>query len=131
MDRFKFRGFYAGGMYEVFSFCNDFVKLVIDGEIQKVLRSEVVLMQATGLKDKNGKLIFEGDVVREEYENLEGNIEYDNHLVVFEHGAFQLALNGNKNNLEIMCCFKGEENQNLELEIIGNRFETPELLNNL
>jgi uncharacterized phage protein (TIGR01671 family) len=127
IDRFKFRGFYTGGMYEVFSFCNDFVKLVIDGEIQKVLRNEVVLMQATGLKDKNGKLIFEGDVVSAEpintfdFPHTKG---FKVGVCQYYYGRFGFKMpnvNGG------FCDFFTLNN----LEIIGNSFENPELLNNL
>jgi uncharacterized phage protein (TIGR01671 family) len=115
MDRFKFRGFYKGKMYEVFSFCNDFVKLVIDGEIQKVLRSEVVLMQATGLKDKNGKLIFEDDVIKSDCKMSNSHLTGE---VVFDGGCFRIKNNAWFSHLD-------------NLEIIGNRFENPELLHNL
>lgn len=72
-----------------------------------------VLMQFVGLKDKNYKMIFEGDVMK----TYHGNYE-----VEFESGQFQLkdfdhyGVNGESPDLE-------------ELEIIGNVFENGELIN--
>lgn len=75
-------------------------------------KQDVVLMQCTGLKDKNGKLIYEGDVVKEE---LEGECYYE---VV-------------KHDLKTASYFAGEMylHEALEVyEVIGNIHENPELL---
>lgn len=69
------------------------------------------VMQYTGLKDKNGKEIYEGDVI-----NL-----YPNRIRVVEYsepnGAF-MERGGSLNQLH-----SGEE-----MEVIGNIYENPELL---
>lgn len=99
---------------------HDFIvkTLVQDGKIIRdfsdvINGSDVfILMQSTGLKDKNGKEIFEGDVVKY-WENI-GYIE-------FYQGSW--VINWNDGSL-----FDLYDNEN-NLEIIGNIHEHPELLN--
>ncbi len=105
-----------------YSFANEYTP---DEEVKI---TDGLLMQSTGLRDKNGKLIFEGDVVQEKYENHLGNIEYDNHLVIFKNSCFQFAIQGDLDNLEIMCSMKEQEDKNLDVEIIGNIYEHSFLL---
>lgn len=83
----------------------------IHGEIM-----EIPVMQFTGLKDKNKKEIYERDIVR-----LEGiRIEGKNKEVSFKNGAF--GIDGYSFD------YGFEELNWEEIEIIGNRFENPELL---
>ena len=81
------------------------------------------LMQFTGLKDKNGKEIYEGDIVLSKY--------FDNRIdkyvkrkakVMFERGCF-LVKNGYWTPL--LTNIIGDT---WALEIIGNIYENPELL---
>lgn len=80
--------------------------------------------QFTGLTDKDGKRIFEGDVIRAKIEggNHEG-FTWPNMRVEFEQGAFCLVY-GEHNRL---CNFNGLA-PSVSLEVIGNIHDNPELL---
>ena len=70
-------------------------------------------MQYTGLKDKNGKEIYEGDIL------LTNNQTY-NYEVKFEDCSFGVQTK-HYGFINLIGCG--------ELEIIGNIYENPELLN--
>lgn len=82
--------------------------------------SDYILMQYTGLKDKNGKEIYEGDIIKICAEGLGGEaigkIVYDEYDL-----AFVL-----RNEVEELseCLWYAEQ----QLEVIGNIYDNPELL---
>jgi uncharacterized phage protein (TIGR01671 family) len=81
----------------------------------------VELMQSTGLRDKNGTEIFEGDIVK--HLIGEGHEWSGLHEVIFENGAFKL-LGGNPKGRRYGEIFNWYP-QNVE--VIGNVHQQPEL----
>ena len=89
---------------------------------------EVELMQFSGVKDRNGKEIYEGDIVKfavfdltfdadENVKKFEKRYEKDE--VIFTNGRFIAGIKyGSNESLALM----------QELEVVGNIYENPELL---
>jgi len=71
------------------------------------LSDDFGLMQYTGLKDKNGKEIYESDIVARDDSR-------ETHEIIFEHGSFK-----EKGSTWLY---------STSWEIIGNIYENPELL---
>ena len=83
---------------------------------------DVILMQSTGLKDKNDKEIFEGDILacKTDDEVINLNIFWDE-----EHALFMFE---SKKYNEQEPLAELVENNTYPFEIIGNIYENPELL---
>lgn len=77
---------------------------------------EEYLMQSTGFKDKNGKEIFEGDVLGTKDGLLNGVVEYRSDLGMWTNSLIRY------NNFERLCNVANSR------EIIGNIYENKELL---
>lgn len=125
-DRFKFRYFnkYANKMVEPTNYENvDSVfecikqQVCFDSNISPLpydhIGNGVVFMQCTGLKDKNGKLIYEGDIVRDI------NIPSYFYIIVWFKGGFYLKSTVSNSFLVF---------DTTQQEVIGNIYENPELL---
>ena len=91
-------------------------------EIELHPRDEnIILMQSTGLKDKNGKEIFEGDVAYNGFRKT--IVNYGKQAIEEEFGAIREYVGFN---LTLACGYP--EAVPMNYEIIGNIYENPELL---
>lgn len=83
---------------------------------EKFLGDEVILMQSTGLKDKNGVEIFEGDIFAE---------GFGRYVVTWEAKGARWAL---KFVHDFEDAFHLGIRNSEEMTLIGNIYENPELL---
>lgn len=85
---------------------------LLNEEIIEECTSDIILMQYTGLKDKNGKEIYEGDIV--DTGEWHGKSE-----VFFMNGSYKIK--GRSSSV-------GFGQMSKKSEVIGNIYENPELL---
>ena len=80
----------------------------------------VILMLYTGLKDKNNKEIYDGDILRYKYDGD-----------MFERGGKKIFLVEKDERSYLSFGYSLAAKSSFELEIIGNKYENPELLKEL
>jgi uncharacterized phage protein (TIGR01671 family) len=93
------------------------------------------LMQYTGLKDKNGKEIYEGDLLSDD---ADGEGEWVLHRVIWDadHAGFVIEVaydgKGNWQPIEDGIYWQPRTKKGglMDFEVIGNIYENPELLTN-
>jgi len=83
-------------------------------------------MQFTGLKDKKGKEIYEGDIVVFDrgIGNWTGHRMSTTHEIVFSEEVFAFVMNYSNSYIKL------RKHWNYIYEVIGNIYENKELLNN-
>lgn len=128
-DRFKFRAYnFLSKKYTYFDepevqfaernsvyLCGLIMPLL--DEKQSLYFGKYELQQCTGLKDKNGKLIYEGDIVQV----LDDEIPY---IIEYEQDRAMFVIHSE---IDRVCC-NFDNYSGSELEIIGNIYENPELI---
>ena len=85
-----------------------------EGKVVWMPQEDTILMQFTGLLDKNGKEIYEGDIVRQG-------------VVEFKFGKWLIV--NKQDDLKTKILYDTIHDTN-EQEIIGNIYENPNLLTN-
>lgn len=89
------------------------------------------ICQFTGLMDKNGKYVFDGDILKftdtnADYEWI-GKVEFGNPNAEYNWGFQLVYISGTKANTDILMWFDMEESGAF-CEVIGNIHDNPELL---
>lgn len=79
------------------------------------LNEEFITCEYTGLKDKNGKEIYEGDIV--------SHLNYYNRVCEYDPNYARYVLTSYNSSK-----YKITDHQKYDLEVIGNIYENPELL---
>ena len=99
-------------------FDNKEVQYIDEVGILRFIKFEnTILMQSTGLRDKNGKEIFEGDIVKMAKDVYSDPTYYE----VIRHRGGAYRLESNQHGCELWL-------RHTNCEVIGNIYENPELL---
>lgn len=133
-DRFKFRCYnkfqekmfnvksmsYINGIVQRIEVQDDDRILIFDEWLNNI--DNTVLMQSTGLKDKNGKLIYEGDIVEFNFDTdeIKAVVSWDNKELI---GFYLNTTDYFKDKYVTDYDFYKND-----YEVIGNIYENPELL---
>jgi uncharacterized phage protein (TIGR01671 family) len=113
-------------IYKRFVYSNDFNELENKSRLSqffdwaKKYASKYPIQQYVGLEDKNGRKIYEGDIVEREFNEYGNEFVYYNEIV-FDNGTFGFCLERGELIFQLI--------KPQEYEVVGNIFENPKLIN--
>jgi uncharacterized phage protein (TIGR01671 family) len=141
MRQIKFRAWHKvrKEMYEVYGLTSEYVfKKTDDGVGNPGVPDkleDVELMQYTGLKDKNGKEIYEGDILVFTTLSDSGITETKHDPVFIQWNNYKSTYDFNDNKNRVLGDYPFfkywtlESMRQYEVEVIGNIYENPNLIN--
>lgn len=119
-----------GYLYRISEELNPFIMLP-DSKGESYEVDSITVGQYTGLTDRNGKKIFEGDIVKCSDENndiyFSAVVKFGNPNAVYDWGYQLKRMNGDHTNTDILLWVDMEEGGAF-IEVIGNIYDNPELL---
>ena len=150
-DRFKFRAILHQDKYEEYGLekfknqrifdvqtinvgCENSTIVIIadypngDWAIREINEKDIDLIQCTGLKDKNGKLIYEGDIVRFKDCNDILVVNYQKEMACFAPQFYCNGEYGGRLWFDDYDSFECQFYKSDNFEVIGNIHEDKELL---
>ena len=128
MREIKFRAWDKENKIMIIDDCS----ILVDSSDGAILNSrkddyetELVLMQYTGLKDKNGKEIYEGDIGLHNTWRVE--VRWNGKMCYY-YVEFSKTQFGNNYRTRLYECYSTIKPYKIDFEVIGNIYENPELI---
>lgn len=122
----RYRAWDGGSLCRMYSpeevmVCNGDIWIIDEDSVagEWIVNNDLVLMQSTGLRDKNGKEIFEGDIV--DYNGRNAVIKWHGSYASFVYMFVDELRDRNQEWDPLYLSY-------LHFQVVGNKFETPALL---
>ena len=119
MREIKFRAWNGKEMFFFNLFGISACGAVVEGG-HDITGKNIIIMQFSGLKDKNSKEIYEGDIIKF------NKFRFD---ISFVGGAFIMATFSMEASTSLFSMLKGDSDFEKQIEVVGNIYENIELLN--